>query len=365
MPSDSTLTPLMRQYLAVRRSLPEDTILFYRLGDFYEMFYDDAVRASPILGVALTRRAGAPLCGVPYHAVDSYLAKAVRAGMKVAICEQMEDPATAKGVIRREIVRVVTPGTATEDTILDAASNNFIVSIYLRAAAHGGGKWGLAALDLSTGDFRAECPADLRSLTDALARYAPAECIVPREARAGSPSYAEALSRLGCAVTEADDWTFQLDAATQELTRRFGVQSLEGFGLSGAPEATGAAGALLKYVALDLKRDVRHVRGIRLAAGGDCLALDETTCLNLDIFPMRGRPRENTLLGVLDATRTPMGARALKARLQRPLGRLEEIVENHDAVAWLAAHRMACSALRDALGGVRDLERIIVRVGAG
>ena len=360
--SDDELTPMMRQYMAVRRSLPAETILFYRLGDFYEMFFDDAVRAAPILGVALTRRAGAPLCGVPYHALDTYLAKAVRAGLKIAVCEQMEDPSTARGPIRREIVRIVTPGTATEDAILDASSNNFIISVFKSQR----GTWGLAVLDLSTGDFLAERAADARSLADAIARYSPAECIEPRDASEDASSgYAQALERLSAPITKVDDWTFQFDAATQELTRQFGVQSLEGFGLGAAPEAVSAAGALLKYVALDLKHDVRHIRGIRLAASGDCLVLDETTCQNLDLFPVRGRPRENTLLGILDATLTPMGARALKARLTRPLGSLKAIVESHDAVAWLMGHRIACSALREALKGVRDLERLIVRIGAG
>ena len=358
---EGELTPMMRQYMAVRRQVPEDTILFYRLGDFYEMFFGDAVRASPILGVALTKRAGAPLCGVPYHAVDAYLAKAVRAGMKVAICEQMEDPATAKGIVKREIVRIVTPGTATEDTILDASSNNFLASVSLSPS----GKWGLALLDLSTGDFIVESLADTRALGDALSRYAPAECIAPRDASAANAAYGDALHRISAPVTETDDWTFQLDAATQELTRHFAVQTLDGFGLGPYPETVCAAGALLKYVALDLKRDVRHVKNIRFAVSGDCLVLDETTCLNLDLIPMRGRPKGNTLLGILDTTLTPMGARTLKARIQRPLGRLDEIRASHGAVAWLIGHRIATSALRTALGGVRDLERLVARIGSG
>ena len=358
---DGELTPLMRQYLAVRRSLPADTILFYRLGDFYEMFFDDAVRASPILGVALTKRAGAPLCGVPYHAVDSYLAKAVRAGLKVAICEQMEDPAAAKGVIRREIVRVVTPGTATEDTILDAANNNFIVALYKSQR----GPWGLAALDLSTGDFVVESAADTRALCDAVARYAPPECVVPRDASDASGDYAGPLALIQASVTRADDWTFQFDAATQELTRHFGVQTLDGYGLAEVPEAVQAAGALLRYVTLDLRRETGHVRGIRLAATGDCLVLDETTCRNLDLFPDKARGRTTSLVGVLDATQTPMGARALRARIRRPLGRLGAIRSSLDSVSWLVGHRIALSTLRSALGKIRDMERLIARVGAG
>ena len=353
-------TPLMRQYLAVRRTLPDDTILFYRLGDFYEMFFDDAVRAAPILGVVLTKRAGAPLCGVPYHAVDSYIAKVVRAGLKVAICEQMEDPATAKGVIRREIIRIETPGTVTEDSILDARANNYIASISKSAD---GRRRGLAVLELSTGEFIGESHETARSLEDALLRYSPAECIVPAEARRDGECDG-VLSRIAASVTEVEDWTFQPDAAEQELVRRFGTPSLEGFGLTPFPETVCAAGALLRHVAVDLRRNVSHITGIRFATSDEALAIDETTCLNLDIVPMRGRPREITLLGVLDATLTPMGARALATRLKRPFGRLADINRSHDAVAWLVSHRIANSALRSVLGSVRDLERLMTRIGA-
>ena len=147
------MTPMVKQYMAIRSKLPDDIILFYRLGDFYEMFFDDAVRAAPILGVTLTQRAGAPLCGVPYHSVDSYLAKAIRAGLKVAICDQMEDPATCKGIVKREITRIVTPGTVTEDTILDARTNNYIAAF---TKSPRGDAWGMSLLDLSTGDFCVE-----------------------------------------------------------------------------------------------------------------------------------------------------------------------------------------------------------------
>ena len=358
---DGELTPLMRQYMAIRRGLPDDIVLFYRCGDFYEMFCDDAQRAAPILGVALTQRAGAPLCGVPYHAVDAYLAKAVRAGLKVAICDQMEDPATAKGIVKREITRIVTPGTVTEETILDAGANNYIAA-FSRSSR---GAWGTALLDLSTGDFSVESFAGPGPMADMLVRLAPSECIVGREA-ADDPAVAEALGALGSAsVTKVDDWTFQLDAATQELTRHFGVHSLDGFGLGDAPETVSAAGALLKYVARDLLRSVAHVRSIRRCASGEYLSLDETTCLNLDLVPMRARPRESTLLGVLDATLTPMGARAMRQHLQRPSGRLEAISARHDAVGWFTAHRMAAAALRSSLAEVRDLERLIVRIGSG
>ena len=361
-PNDSELTPLMRQYMAIRGKIPDDIILFYRLGDFYEMFYADAQRAAPILGVALTQRAGAPLCGVPYHAVDAYLAKAIRAGLKVAICDQMEDPATAKGIVKREITRIITPGTVTEDTILDAASNNYIAAF---SRSPRGAGWGMALLDLSTGDFSVETFDGARQLADALVRFAPSECIVGREASAEAETASVVDAAMVKSVTEVDDWTFQVDAATQELLRHFKVHSLDGFGLGDAPEAVSAAGALLKYVKCDLLRAVGHVRALKRLASGEYLALDETTCLNLDLVPMRGRPRENSLLGVLDSTLTPMGARALRQHLQRPSGRLETIRARHDAVAWLVTHRIETSALRSSLGAVRDVERLIARIGSG
>ena len=358
---ESQLTPLMKQYMSIRKALPDDTVLFYRLGDFYEMFYDDARRAAPILGVALTQRAGAPLCGVPYHAVDSYLARAIRAGLKVAICDQMEDPATAKGIVKREVTRIVTPGTVTEDAILDAGKNNFIAS--LCPARHGA--FGMALMDLSTGDFSVESFESATQAVDALLRSAPSECIAGRDAAAAGemPTVLGALR--GAPVTLVDDWTFQTDAAGQELTRHFGVQSLEGFGIAGDPEAVSAAGALVRYVTCDLLRNIDHVRSIRRNSSGEYLVLDETTCLNLDIVPLRGRPRETTLLGVLDSTKTPMGARMMRIDLQRPCGRIDAIAARHESVAWFVANRIACAALRESLDEVRDLERLIARIGAG
>ena len=354
-------TPMMRQYLKIRRELPEDIILLYRLGDFYEMFNDDAKRAAPLLGVALTQRAGAPLCGIPYHALDTYLAKLIRAGRKAAVCEQMEDPKLAKGVVKREITRIVTPGTVIEETILDAASNNFLAAVC--RAQHG--VYGLALFDLSTGAFTVESATGPAALRDALQRTAPSECIAGREELARGETAATLREAAVPAVTPVDDWTFQYEAAKGELLRQFQVHSLEGYGCEGFPELVGAAGALLHYVKEELLRNVAHVRSLTVRSPGDALALDETTCVNLDLVPTPGRPRENTLLGVLDATRTPMGARNLRAWIQRPAGRLAEIDARLDAVQWFTANRLALGAFREALGSVRDLERLITRIGSG
>lgn len=360
---ESKLTPMLLQYKAIRDNLPQDTVLFYRLGDFYELFFDDAKRAAPILGVALTMRAGSPLCGVPFHAVDAYLAKAIRAGMKVAICDQVEDPALAKGVVKREITRIITPGTVTEDSILDAGANNYIAAVVMPVRANGA--WGLAMLDLSTGDFFVEEFLREVQIADALRRYAPSECVVGREANDTTVMIELLAEGMVKAVTTVEDWTFQPEAAAQELTRHFQVHSLEGFGLGDAPHLIAAAGALLKYVQTDLLRAVGHIHSIHRNATDEFLAIDETTCLNLDLIPMRSHPRENTLLGVLDSTLTPMGARAMRASLLRPSGKLSIIQARHDAVGWFAANRILLSDFRTALRDVRDLERLISRVESG
>ena len=357
---ETTATPMMRQYLKIRRELPEDVILLYRLGDFYEMFMDDAKRAAPILGVALTQRAGQPLCGVPYHALDVYLAKIIRAGKKAAVCEQMEDPKLAKGVVKREITRIVTPGTVIEDAILDSSANNFVAAI----ARVGDAVFGLASLDISTGAFYVERAEGMQALTDAIMRLAPSECIAGRE-ELDSGRLATALrAASGATITAVDDWTFQYDVARGELLRLFGVHSLDGFGCEGDHALVGAAGALMHYVRDDLHDDVAHVRALSVRSPGGSMVIDETTCSNLDILPGRTREKTDTLLGVLDATRTPMGARLLRDWLRRPAGMLASINERLDAVEWFTTHRTALAALREALTTVRDLERLITRIAS-
>jgi DNA mismatch repair protein MutS len=354
------VTPMMRQYRRIKGELPEGVVLLFRLGDFYEMFFEDARRAAPILGVALTQRGGTPMCGVPYHALDSYLAKLIRAGVKAAVCDQMEDPAAAKGIVRREVTRVVTPGTITEDAILDATRNN-----YLAAVCTGPGGFGMALFDLSTGVFTVEAVSGAEALRENLRRHAPSELLVGAEARRGT-ALAGALADCGAAaVTEGDDWTFEYDAAYDRLIRHFAVHSLEGFGCEGAPLLVGAAGALLHYVVDELHHRVGHVRRIQVRHGADFLLLDEATCANLDILPARGRSAQATLLGVLDNTRTPMGARLLRAWLTRPLRRIGAVNARLDAVELLMKDRPLLNGLRERLATVRDLERLIARIDAG
>ena len=343
------LTPMQRQYRAIKRELPPGSILMFRLGDFYEMFGEDAVIASPILGATLTQRAGAPLCGIPYHALDAYLAKLIRAGKTAAICDQMEDPRLVKKgqVVRREVTRIVTPGTVTEDGLLDAGTNTYI------AAVSG---LGLALLDLSTGEFAVE-PFETRDrLDDALARLRPAEIVLPRPEDDAPPP---------AGVSYTDAWTFSFDAAQEELLRHFNVTALDGFGLEGKKDLVCAAGALLYYVHTTLRHAVGHVRSVRLRESADFLALDAGTIRHLALLPGDGVSREASLLGVLNATRTPMGARRLAAWIRQPLRQVADVNARLDCVEAFVKDRIRLSSLQARLGDVRDLERLIAKVDSG
>lgn len=328
------LTPMMRQYLAIKREVPPGAIVMFRLGDFYEMFGEDAIIASPILGATLTHRGDQPMCGVPHHALNSYLAKLIRAGKTAALCDQVEDPKTAKGLVRREVTRIVTPGTVTEDGLLDETTNTYV------AAVSG---LGLALLDLSTGEFVVEAFASKEKLDEALERYHPAEMM---------------------AVSEENRWTFSLDAALDVLTRHFKVLSLDGFGLTGKPDLISAAGALLYYVGTTLHHSLEHVRKIQLRQTDDVLVLDAGTLRHLQLLPGGEVSKDASLLGVLDVTKTPMGARTLRNWIQRPLARAADINARLDAVGFYVDNRAALANLRNLLTGVRDLERLIQKVDA-
>ena len=355
------LTPMMRQYRRTKEELDEETILFFRMGDFYEMFFEDAHRAAPILGVAITKRAGVPMCGVPYHALDSYLAKVIRAGLKAAVCEQTEDPKSAKGLVRREITRIVSPGTLTEETILDAETSNYLAAVY--AGKRVG--FGIAALELSTGVLRVEEAEDEVGLSEALRRLAPSETLVADEQRA---MLAPGLTRdVAGTLTVTEGWQFMRDAAEDMLKRHFKVHSLEGFCGQGVhPLWVQAAGALLHYVRQELRRDISHVRGLAVRQSGAYLTLDECTCRNLDLLPVPGgRPEAETLLGVLDGTRTPMGKRLLRAWIRSPLRELATIHARQAVLAELIANRRFLSELRTHLGETRDFERVMTRLSGG
>ena len=326
---------MMRQYLAIKREVPAGAIVMFRLGDFYEMFSEDAIVAAPILGATLTHRGDQPMCGVPYHALNGYLAKLIRAGKTAALCDQMEDPRLAKGLVRREGTRIVTPGTVTEDGLLDETANNYI------AAVSG---LGLAVLDLPTGEFFVEGFVSQGKLEEALDRYHPAELLQP---------------------TDDTRWTFSTDAALDALTRHFKVLSLDGFGLTGKTDLISAAGALLYYVGTTLHHSLEHVRKVSLRAADDGLVLDGGTIRHLQLLPGGDVPKEASLLGVLDVTKTPMGARTMRNWIARPLARATDINARLDAVEAFVEDRTALTNLRNLLTGVRDLERLVAKVDSG
>ena len=329
------LTPMMRQYLAIKREIPPGAILMFRLGDFYEMFGEDAIVASPILGATLTHRNDQPMCGVPYHALNSYLAKLIRAGKTAALCDQVEDPKLAKGLVRREVTRIVTPGTVTEDGLLDETANNYI------AATSG---LGLALLDLSTGEFAVEEFPSSAKLDEALERIRPAETLQP---------------------TDDNRWTFSPDAAFDCLTRHFKVLSLDGFGLAGKSDLVCAAGALLYYVGTTLRHSLAHVRKVTMRRSDDALELDAGTVRHLQLLPGADVAKDASLLGVLDVTKTPMGARTMRGWIARPLARAADINARLDDVQSFVDDRASLSALRSLLSGVRDLERLVAKVDSG
>ncbi len=349
-------TPMMAQYRSIRRELPEDTILFFRLGDFYEMFFEDAKIASEILNITLTKRHTTPMCGIPYHAAAGYLERLVKAGVKVAICEQVENPSEAKGIVKREVTRIVTPGTILDEMTLEQNQNNFLAGLYYEKDC-----FGLAMLDLSTGEFWIEESNDLASMQANLSRYAPAECVVAEEQI--NTLKIDAMNTL---MTACEDWTFERSSATDFLLRHFNVHSLEGFGCTAMSAGLGAAGAMLYYVKTELRRNLSHVRNIRVKNPSDYMLIDETTATNLELVnPINTRATyKATLLNVLDSTCTAMGGRLLREWLLRPLNNLEQIQARHDAVDLMVKNQIYLRSLRDVLGGIKDVERLISRIGS-
>src|SRR5271154_5095569 len=372
-------TPLMRQYAAVKKEHPT-ALLFFRLGDFYELFFDDAIVAAKELQITLTSRnkekgIAVPMCGVPHHAAEGYIGKLIRKGFKVAICEQMEDPRLAKKLVRREVTRVVTPGTAA-DSLLGSEENNF-----LAALAQVGENVGFAALDLSTGEFRAtEFSGEntLRRVQEELEQLRPKELLYGSaaplfDARASRalltqpvPTQAPQPRAPGatCAETPLDDWIFAPDHAIPLLENHFGVLSLEGFGLAGHTAAASAAGAILYYVRSTQRGSLDHVDRIGWYERQNCLVLDAVTVRNLELIEplFAGTDAGITLFRSIDCTSTPMGKRLLRAWLLRPSLDLAEINARLDAVEAGLKETIAREELRRALDGVLDLERLLSRV---
>jgi DNA mismatch repair protein MutS len=350
---------MMKQYLGIKRHYP-DAILFFRMGDFYEMFMDDAVVAADILKIALTTRDkgkenAVPMCGIPFHAAESYLTRLVRAGRKVAICEQVEDPARARGLVRREVTRVVTPGTAVEETLLDASEPSFLAAVSMS-----GSVFGIALIDVSTGEFLVSMFDGDRArsmLESTMAQYDPREVLLPEGVE-------EPFSNGH--VTFIDPHRFNMDLAREALLSTFGVRTLSGFGAGFDGPVMGAAGAALWYLGEVHNGVPGHLRPPRTILDQDVLVLDSNTLRNLEI--LRSSPdgnREGSLLSVMDRTVTAPGARLLRELLIRPLRRVDEIDMRLDLVEELVSESLLRGRIRTSLRGASDIERIISRFSAG
>jgi DNA mismatch repair protein MutS len=373
-------TPAMRQYFDAKRQY-RDAIIFFRMGDFYEMFYEDALVASRALELTLTSRSkdasggNIPMCGIPYHAVDGYLARLVKKGFRVAICEQVEDPKKAKGLVRREVVRVVSPGTLTDGAYLDAREPAFLMGLaptFAQAAKRGAGSppalqsIGAALIDLSTGEFlSAEYAGEvgLQALADEIAVLRPRELVVPADFALAD--VLPGVAALGIPTTTVDGWSFEPEAARACLVEQFRTKSLDGFGLEGHPDAVRAGGALVRYLRDTQKADLAHVRAAAFRQAAETLVVDPITLRHLEVIESSAGGREGSLLGEIDRTVTAMGGRLIRLWLLRPLLSLERVRDRLDAVEDYAFKTTERGKFRDTLKSVQDLERLVSRTVLG
>jgi DNA mismatch repair protein MutS len=380
MAAEAQLTPMMTQYRRIKGELPKDALLLFRLGDFYEMFFEDAQTGAQLLNLALTARNGVPMCGLPHHAANSYIGRLLRAGRKVAICDQLEDAQPGK-LVKREVTQILSPGTHFDERMLVAERNNFLAAI-----CPAGKTFGLALVDLTTGDFMTtELEAGPALLTE-LERLRPAEIIYPGEsvivrellgsrrresAQASSPESQRTLTSAatgqGWILSGYDDWTFAPETALFTVREHFKVASLDGFGLKDRTAAIGAAGAALHYLTQHLRRDVKHLTRLSFYSRNDYLALDYTTLRHLEILePLHhDAPRNASLYGVINRTVTPMGARMLRNWLSQPLAAVEPIRRRQEAVQTFIGNSAALDNFRAQLSQVRDLERTLGRLSSG
>ena len=356
------LTPMMQQYMQTKKEYP-DCILFYRLGDFYEMFFDDALIASKELEITLTgKNCGleerAPMCGVPYHSVDGYLNRLVSKGYKVAICEQTEDPSTAKGLVKREVVRIVTPGTNLDTQSLDETRNNYIMSVVYIAD-----RFGMSIADITTGDYFVTEIGDSEKLFDEIFKFMPSELICNEAFYMSGMDLDLLKEKLGISIYALDSWYFDDAICTQTLKDHFHVSAMEGLGLSDFDSGIIAAGALLKYLLETQKRDLSHMTRLSVYTTGKYMLLDSSTRRNLELCEtLREKQKRGSLLWVLDKTKTAMGARALRKFIEQPLIDRTEINKRLDAVDELKNEAISREELREYLSPVYDLERLVCKI---
>src|SRR5881296_653414 len=341
------LTPMMQQYRRLRGSIPADTLLLFRLGDFYELFFEDAKEASGLLNVALTKRNGVPMCGVPYHAAQTYIAKLIKAGRRVAICDQTSEPQPGK-IVSRDITQIVSAGTVSDLDLLESKRANYLGAVYADS-----GTFGFAYADLSTGEFRITQLKDRQSLLDEIARVSPAELLVSSEQQ-------EQIGEINRAL-EYDSYAFLPEQAVFTLCEHFKVKSLDGFGCRQMPQAVAAAGAIVHYLKHQLRRNIDHLTSLRCDAPAHHVVLDAATQTNLELVESRSA-LDTSLLAVLDRTITPMGGRRLHAWILQPLRKLTELECRQQMIADLLQEPDLLASLRASLKSIRDIERAAGRL---
>ena len=341
------LTPMMQQYRRLRGSIPADTLLLFRLGDFYELFFEDAQEASTLLNVALTKRNGVPMCGVPYHAAQTHIAKLIKAGRRVAICDQTSEPQPGK-IVSRDITQIISAGTVSDLDLLESKRAN-----YLGATYAAGDNFGLAYADLTTGEFRLTQLQDRQSLLDELARIAPSELLISDEQK---EAFGEIAGAFGY-----DSYAFLPEQAIFTLCEHFRIKSLDGFGCTQMPQAVAAAGAIVHYLKHQLRRKIDHLTSLRCDASADYVVLDAATQTNLELVESRS-VRDTSLLAVLDRTITPMGGRKLRAWILQPIRDLIELERRQQMITDLLQEPDLLASIRAELKAIRDIERATGRL---
>ena len=357
MSAEVQLSPMMAQYRRIKGELPKDALLLFRLGDFYEMFFEDAKDGAQLLNLSLTARNGIPMCGLPFHAANGYIARILRAGRKVAICDQTEEAKPGK-LVHRQVTQILSPGTHFDERLLAAERNNFLAAI-----CPAGKTFGLALVDLTTGDFLTTELEDDSTLLAELERLRPAEIIYPTEVA----SVRALLQGSFKIINGCDDWTFAPETALYTVREHFKVATLDGFGLKDRAAAVGAAGGALHYLTQSLRRDVKHLTRIAFYRRSDFLTLDYTTLRHLEILEPQHHdaPRNASLYGALNRTVTPMGARLLRQWLSQPLANVELIRRRQETVQTFIENSLGLDRFRQQLANVRDLERTLGRLSSG
>ncbi len=354
------LTPMMQQYRRIKHEIPSDALLLFRLGDFYEMFFDDAKECSRILNLTLTNRNGIPMCGIPHHASESYIGKLLRAGRKVAICDQLEEAKPGK-LVKRDVTQILSPSTHFDTQLLQAERNNYLATVYQNSR----GLIGFGLVDLTTGDFRVTELPSIDELHNELARTCPREMIVSTEQFADFKNALDPLQLTQMNLTGHDGWTFEQETAFYTLRDHFKTQSLDGFGGRDLSVGVSAAGAALHYLQNSLRRNTAHIHRLHVYRVADFMAMDAITQRNLELLESDRSDRKHSLIGCVDRTLTPMGSRLLREWITHPLKDVSQILARQEVISKFCDDPYSLDALREHLREVRDMERTVVRLGVG